>query len=132
MSYDRPMRTLYKGILLILLGCALFAADPPVPTNPPLVNTTGFSALVSRDKLQIRDIQLAIAQAHITRLQAEAQIKSLESQLNQTIEDLKVQYSCQTCTLNADFTWTKPEPLKAPESAAAPAPQKDGPNPTKE
>lgn len=101
-----------------------------VPTEPPPVNVSGISILISRDQLQIRNVQLALAQAHITRLQAEAQVRSYETQLNQTIEDLKVQYSCQNCTLNADFTWTKPAP-PAPESKT-PAPNTDGPNPTKE
>ena len=126
------MQTLYKSILLVLLGCALFAADPQaVPTEPPPVNVSGVSALISRDKLQIRDIQLALAQAHIARLQDEAQIKAYEGQLSQILEFLKVQYSCQNCTLNADFTWTKPE-LPATTPPTTPAPQKDGPNPTKE
>jgi hypothetical protein len=126
------MRTLYRSILLTLLACALFAADSPTaPTEPLPVNVAGVSMLISRDQLQIRNVQLALAQAHITRLQAEAQVRTYEAQLNQTIEDLKVQYSCQNCTLNADFTWTKPAP-PAPANPATPAPNTDGPNPTKE
>ena len=116
--------------VLVLLAATCTAQ---VPVEPAPVSTTGLSTLVSQDRLQIRDIQLALAQAHITRLQAEAQIKSLEAQLGQTVESLKTTYSCQTCTLNADFTWTKPDPPKAPAMATTtPAPQKDGPNSKKE
>jgi hypothetical protein len=95
------------------------------------VNVSGASALISRDKLQIREAQLALAQAHIYKLQAEAQIKAAEEQISQIIESLKVQYACQGCTLNADFTWTKPEAPKNPTTPATPA-QEDGPNPHKE
>ena len=132
MSYDRPMRTLYRSILLTLLACALFAADTPtVPTEPPPVNVAGVSMLISKDQLLLRSLQLAISQQQIVQLQAEAKVREYADQINRTIEDLKVQYACPGCTLNADFTWTKPEPVKAPESKP-PAPQKDGPNPTKE
>jgi hypothetical protein len=119
--------------LIILLVAAALMAQTTIPTEPPPVNTAGISALVSRDKLQIRDIQLAMAQAHIARLQAEAQIKSLEAQLGQAIESLKVAYACQTCTLQSDFTWQKPEPPKAPATAASsPAPKKGGQTSAKE
>ena len=114
---------------VILPAVVLLALAQSPPTEPPPVNVSGVSMLISRDQLQIRNVQLVLAQAHIARLQAEAQIKAYESQLNQTIEDLKVQYSCPGCTLNADFTWTKPAP---PASPATPAPKSDGPNPTKE
>lgn len=125
----------YRAILMaavILPAVVLLALAQSPPTEPPPVNTAGVSVLVSRDQLQIRSIQLALAHAHIARLQAEAQIKAYEGQLSQTVEDLKVQYSCQTCTLNADFTWTKPEPPKAPAPATTAPAQKDGQNSKKE
>ena len=119
-----------KTCLLLLPAILTVAlAQNSVPTEPPPMNVAGVSALISRDKLQIREVQLALAQAHIARLQAEAQIKAYESQLTQIIEDLKVQYSCQGCTLNSDFTWTKPAP---PAGPTTPAPNTDGPNSKKE
>ena len=129
------MKLLLTSCLVVFLVAPCLGqpgiSTPPVEPAP--VKTAGLSALVPQDRLQIRDIQLAMAQAHITRLQAETQIKSLESQLGQVVENLKVQYSCQSCTLNADFTWTKPEPPKAP-AMATPTPdakKANGPNPKK-
>jgi hypothetical protein len=127
------MKRLHCLLVLATLLPYYGIAQNSVPTDPPPVNVAGVSALISRDKLQIREVQLALAQAHIARLQAEAKIKAYEDQLNQTIEDLKVQYSCQNCTLNADFTWTKPEPPKTPASKETPVPPPaNGPNSPKE
>ena len=124
-SLPTSLKALLPGLILlpmVLLAVAAFALDAPAP-----------KPLETSDKLQIRESQLALAQAHIARLQAEAQIKAVEIQISQIVETLKVQYSCQNCTLNADFTWTKPEPPKAPTmSAPSPAPKKGGQTSAKE
>jgi len=118
-------------VLILALALAAFGQTPAQAPNQAPVSKAGISALMPQDRLQIRDVQLALAQAHITRLQTENQIKTFEQQLGQIIEELKAQYSCPGCTLNQDFTWTKPEPPKAPKSTP-PAPSKDGQTSTKE
>ena len=124
------MKLLLTSCLVVFLVATCVAQ---APAGPAPVKTAGLAALVPQDRLQIRDIQLAMAQAHIARLQAEGQIKSLETQLGQIIESLKAAYSCPGCTLNQDFTWTKPEPPKAPAvSAPSPAPKKGGQTSDKE
>lgn len=111
--------------LLLVMACFGQSSAPPKP-----VNKQDLSVLVTMDQLRIREVQLVLAQAHIARLQAEARVKEAEQQINQIVQELKVQYACPDCTLNADMTWTKPAP-PAPESKT-PAPPEDGQTSTKE
>ena len=74
------------------------------------------------DKLLVREAQLELSQAHIARLQAEAQVRVAEDRLSRLVQTLKTQYACPDCQLNNDFTWI---PAKAEESKdATPAPPK--------
>ena len=114
----------------IFVVCLLFA---------PLIAQTvakreGAAALLDADRLQIREAQLVLAQAHIARLQAEVTVKEQESviqahekRLTDLLESLKKQYACAECELNADFTWAR---KPAPSKPATPAP--DGGQTTKE
>lgn len=107
----------------IFVVCLLFA---------PLIAQTvakreGAAALLDADRLQIREAQLVLAQAHIARLQAEVTVKEQESviqahekRLTDLLESLKKQYACAECELNADFTWAR---KPAPSKPATPAPE---------
>jgi hypothetical protein len=101
-------------------------AQSPVPAKPEVPQP-----LKESERLQIREVQLSLAQAHIARLQAEAQVYSLESQLARIVESLKVAYSCRDCTLQSDFTWQKPAPPKAPDPEKATTPATTSPAPKK-
>lgn len=97
------------------------AADAPIntPARP----------LDAADRLQIREAQLVLAQAHIARLQAEAQVAAGEARISQIVQTLKTQYACPDCTLNTDFTWTpaaKATPAATLSSATTPTPTKQG------
>jgi hypothetical protein len=113
-----------RVILPIL--CTLLLALPAVAADD--VKREGAKTLVDADRLLIREVQLALAQAHITRLQAEVQVKegltaiqSQEKRLTDLLETLKKQYACSECELAVDFTWVrKPAPSKP---ATSPAPE---------
>lgn len=111
--------------ILILAAVGLWAENPsPKP-------------LEAQDRILMRESQLELAQAHIARLQAEAQVRVAEDRLIQLVQGLKTRYACPDCQLNNDFTWTpapKVEPPKAEDpQSAAPAPEKaSGQNSKKE
>lgn len=114
---------LMVAMVAMVTNAADTAATPPAPKPLELA-----------DRLQIRDAQLALAQAHIARLQAEASVTSAEGRIVQLIQTLKKQYACPDCTLNENFTWTPaPEatPPATPAEVVTPA-SKDGANSEKE
>ena len=84
-------------------------------------------ALLAPDRLLIRDVQLAMAQAHIDRLQSELKVKDTEVKLGALLQSLKTQYTCLDCELQADFTWKRTPAVAKPGSPASnttPAPPK--------
>jgi hypothetical protein len=103
-------------VLTLVMAAVALAADAPKP-------------LEVTDRLQLREAQLTLAQAHIARLQAEAQIKDAEANIGQLVQNLKTQYTCQNCTLNNDFTWTRtptPTATTKPSGATTPTPKERG------
>lgn len=107
--------------LVAVVAC--FAADTPKPTAPAP------KPLEVADRLQLREAQLNLAQAHITHLQTEAQVVEAEGRIGQLLQSLKKQYACPDCALNNDFTWTPaptPSAAAAPSSATTPTPTKRG------
>jgi ribosomal protein L12E/L44/L45/RPP1/RPP2 len=90
------------------------ATDAPKPLDTP-------------DRLLVREAQLELTQAHIARLQAEAQVRVAEDRITRLVQTLKTQYACPDCQLNNDFTWT---PAPAP-AATAEAPKGQTPAPPK-
>jgi len=121
------MRTLLPSCLVfVALG---LAQEPPAK---PESKREGAAVLLEADRLFIREAQLVIAQAHINHLQAEAQVRQAEENLNRLLQSLKSQYACLDCELNADFTWTK-KPAPSETKPATPAPKKaSGPTSNKE
>jgi len=112
-------------LLPLLILPVLLATLPSAAADES--ERSGKTALVDQDRLQIRDVQMALAQAHIARLQAEVQVKeqlsviqAQEKRLNDLIENLKQQYACSGCELAVDFTWVR---KPAPSEPATPAPQ---------
>jgi hypothetical protein len=103
-------------VLMLVMATVAFAADAPKP-------------LKDTDRLLIRDAQLALAQAHIARLQAESQVVAGEARISQIVQTLKTQYACPDCTLSNDFTWTPAPPAAVdttPSSVTTPTPTKKG------
>ena len=108
------------------------------PTSEP--KREGVKILLDADRVQIREAQLALAQAHIARLQAESEaqkhqmaIQALEKRINDLLESLKKQYACSDCELAVDFTWVRKPATSEPKPAATPAPEKaSGPTSKKE
>lgn len=112
-----------KLILTALLALTLFGQSTPAPKRD------GVPALIEADRLLIREAQLVMAQAHINRLQAEAQVRQAEDNLNRLLQSLKSQYQCIDCELNnADFTWVRTPALSEPKPATTPAPEQAGGN----
>jgi hypothetical protein len=114
---------------------------PTPPATPPPVSKPGLGGLIPLDRLEIRETQLGLAQAHIARLQAEAQVKSYEDQIGRLIDSFRTEYGCPACTLDANFLWVKPAapaPLAAPDppeetgTAAPPDPKAGGQTSKKE
>ena len=105
-------------VLLVFLFCFSLVAQES--------GREGVKALIDADRVQIREVQLTLAQAHIARLQAEAEaqkhqmaIQALERKLTELLESLKKQYDCQDCELAVDFNWVrKPAPSKPTISPA--------------
>lgn len=121
-----------RYLFLAFLWLGTVAGLAQQPTTEP--KREGTAALLASDRLQIREAQLALAQAHIARLQAEAEaqkhqmaIQALEKRLTDLLESLKKQYACSECELAVDFTWVR---KPAPSKPATPAP--DGGQTTKE
>ena len=117
------MAIVAAAALSALWSGGLLAADAPEPAPP----TATPAPLKDADRLLVRDAQLALAQAHIARLQAEADVTAAKTVIGQLVQSLKTKYACPDCTLNSDFTWT-PEPTPAqtvtvPSSAATPTPE---------
>jgi hypothetical protein len=120
-----------------LIPCLLLGSVASLSQQPPAEpKREGANTLLDSDRVQIREAQLALAQAHIARLQAEVQVKeqlgviqAQEKRLTDLIESLKKQYACSNCELAVDFTWVK---KPAPSEAKAPAPEKSGQTSKKE
>ena len=120
---NRILPVVLSAILLLMMPVAAMAADAKTPE----VKREGAVSLIDADRLSIRESQLSVAQAHIAFLQAQAQAREAEMGLTRLVETLKTQYACQSCELNADFTWKRPLPAKPEENAASretPAPSK--------
>jgi hypothetical protein len=113
-----------------MIFSAAVAADPKTPE----AKREGAMSLIDADRLSIRESQLSVAQAHISFLQAQAQVREAEAGLVRLVETLKTQYACQPCELNADFTWKRTLPAKPEENATkeTPAPPKGGQTSNKE
>lgn len=90
-----------KPCLVLLLATVALAADAP-KVRP----------LTPEDRLQIREAQLELAQAHIARLQAEAGVAAAEDKVRAVVQSMKSKYACLDCTLNNDFTWEVAKPSK--------------------
>jgi len=125
MGYNRIMKTCLFIFALLVSLCS--AADKPViiPKDATVeYRKEGRASLADPDRLLIREAQVAMAQGHIARLQAEAQvreaqenIRKAEEQIRGLIQQFQKEYACQGCNLNLDFTWVKTEPS---EKSAAP------------
>lgn len=113
------MKTCLSILLLILVllvpwSSKALPADAPAPAPKPLE---------AADRLLVREAQLYLAQAHIARLQAEAQVRQAQDNLNKILSTLKTQYACPDCELNGDFTWIQPAKVSAKADAkTTPAP----------
>jgi hypothetical protein len=116
------MKTLLQTLIFLALCWPATAqvAAPPVAQATAPTSKAGIGGLVPLDRLAIREAQLALAQAHIARLQAEAQVKSIEDGITQLINSYRAEYGCPGCILSNDFMWSKPEAAAA--AAAPPAP----------
>lgn len=102
--------------LSLLTGVVIQGSDQPA------------KPLADSDRLLIREAQLALSQAHVARLQIEIQVREAEDRIKQLVQNLKTQYACSDCELNADFTWTR-KPQGQPEAASkakTPAPTTAG------
>ncbi len=104
--------------LCFSLALPLFGqANPaPKPSDP--------KPLGIEDRLLVREAQLELSQAHIARLQAEAQVRVAEDRLTRLVQTLKTQYACPDCQLQNDFTWTPAKEAKAGVPGSTPAPPK--------
>jgi hypothetical protein len=74
-------------------------------------------ALDPADRLQVREAQLAMSQAHIAFLQAQIEAARQEGQLSSLLERLKTKYACTGCQLSSDLSWIKPPAPAKPEPA---------------
>ena len=117
------MKSCLLSIAIVFSGLA-FAADNPV-VIPKEVTVSyqkeGRASLADPDRLLIRETQLAMAQGHIARLQAEAQIREAqenirkaEERVRDLIQQFQKEYACPDCELALDFTW-KPKPEEPKE-----------------
>jgi hypothetical protein len=98
------------------------AASPAAPSKPaapagPAAAARAPEPVGASDRLLVREAQLALAQAHIARLQAELQVKEAEARIERIVENLKAQYGCTDCDLDADFRWVRNPATAAPKGA---------------
>ncbi len=113
------MKTCLYILLLVLLTLAVGWATDPAPTPSPKPIELG-------DRILVREAQLSLAQAHIARLQAEAQVRQAQDSLGELLSTLKTRYSCQGCELNSDFTWVQPpKTTPAPNAASGQSSDKE-------
>jgi hypothetical protein len=98
-------------VRILFLSLFLACSTPLLPqTAVPESPSTGLS---ESDKLQLREAQLSLSQAHIAYLQAQTEAQRQQDALTKLIETFKVKYSCLSCQLSPDLKWIKPEATKA-------------------
>ena len=110
--------------------CVLLLSLPALSADTASVDREGSMILAAADRLRVREAQLALSNAHVARLEAEAAVRDATDQLSQLLQSLRTQYACPDCELKNDLTWVPkpkadaPKPIPAPEKARGQTPEK--------
>lgn len=119
---------LYRSVLSLLLGSGLLAQAPQKPPSSPSSPIVAASALTSEEKLQIRDLQVKLADVQRfldveipkAKANAETQSKDLISEINKLIDSLVRAHHAEGMSLKPDLTWAPPQASQASPPPLAP------------